>query len=151
MVSPYSATLERKITEVFEHLEADPKRALKVVQKEIESRGKKILPGELLQLRIVRALTLEESNRLGESREEILGVLEEMKKSTVVDHYVLDTFIKTTQRMKDRNFYQQEYFKLIEILHGKNPKDKELTHSLYTGSLMNGQFSTAAKMASKMV
>jgi hypothetical protein len=104
-----------------------------------------------LQLRIVRALTLEESNRLGESREEVLGVLEEMKKSTVVDHYVLDTFIKTTQRMKDRNFYQQEYFKLIEILHGKNPKDKELTHSLYTGSLMNGQFSTAAKMASKMV
>lgn len=36
-------------------------------------------------------------------------------------------------------------------MHGKNPKDKELTHSLYTGSLMNGQFATAAKMASKMV
>jgi hypothetical protein len=31
MVSTYTATLERKITEIFEHLEADPKRALKVV------------------------------------------------------------------------------------------------------------------------
>lgn len=96
MVSAYSATLERKITEIFEHLEADPKRALKVVQKEIEVRGKKILPGELLQLRIVRALTLEESNRITDSREEVFGVLEEMKKSATVDHYVLDTFIKTT-------------------------------------------------------
>lgn len=151
MVSAYSATLERKITEIFEHLEADPKRALKVVQKEIEVRGKKVLPGELLQLRIVRALTLEESNRITESRDEVFGVLEEMKKSATVDHYVLDTFIKTTQRMKDKNLYQQEYFKLIEILHAKNPKDKELTHSLYTGSLVNGNFATAAKMASKMV
>jgi len=53
--------------------------------------------------------------------------------------------------MQERNFYQQEYFKAIEILHGKNPKDKELTHSLYTGSLMNANFATAAKMASKMV
>lgn len=99
MVSTYTATLERKITEVFEHLEADPKRALKVVQKEIESRGKKIQPAELMQLRIVRALVLEETNRVGESREELLSVLDEIKKSSSVDHYVLDTFARTTQRM----------------------------------------------------
>jgi hypothetical protein len=151
MVSSYTQTLERKITEVFEHLEVDPKRALKVVQKEIESRGKKIQPSELTQLRIVRALVLEESNRIAESRSEVLSVLEEIKQITTVDHYVLDTFLKTTARMQERTFYQQEYFKVIEILHGKNPKDKELTHSLYTGSLMNGQFGTAAKMAQKMV
>lgn len=99
MVSTYTATLERKITEVFEHLEADPKRALKVVQKEIESRGKKIQPAELMQLRIVRALVLEETNRVGESRDELLSVLDEIKKSSSVDHYVLDTFARTTQRM----------------------------------------------------
>lgn len=151
MATNYTATLERKITEIFEHLEADPKRALKVVLKEIESRGKKIQAGELMQLRIVKALTLEESNRLVESKDEILSVLDEIRKSTAVDHYVLDTFLRTTQRMQDRNFYQQEYFKVIEILHSKNPKDKELTHSLYTGSLANGNFGTAAKMASKMV
>ena len=106
MVSNYTATLERKITEIFEHLEADPKRALKVVLKEIESRGKKIQPGELMQLRIVKALTLEESNRLAESRDEVLGVLEDIKKMSTVDHYVLDTFLKTSQRMQDRHFYQ---------------------------------------------
>ena len=53
----------------------------------------------------MRALTLEESNRLAESREEVLGVLQELNKSATVDHYVLDTFIKTTQRMKERQFY----------------------------------------------
>lgn len=79
MATSYTATLERKITEIFEHLEADPKRALKVVLKEIESRGKKIQPGELMQLRIVKALTLEECNRLVESKEEILSVLEEIR------------------------------------------------------------------------
>jgi hypothetical protein len=104
-----------------------------------------------MQLRIVRALVFEEINRVSDSRSELLSVLEEIKQSTSVDHYVLDTFLRTTQRMQERNFYQQEYFKAIEILHGKNPKDKELTHSLYTGSLMNGNFSTAAKMAQKMV
>lgn len=76
MVSTYTATLERKITEIFEHLEADPKRALKVVQKEIESRGKKIKPSELQQLCIVRALCLENSNRLAEARSEVLSVLD---------------------------------------------------------------------------
>lgn len=99
MVSSYTQTLERKITEVFEHLEVDPKRALKVIQKEIESRGKKIQPSELTQLRIVRALVLEESNRVAESRSEVLSVLEEIKQITTVDHYVLDTFLKTTARM----------------------------------------------------
>jgi hypothetical protein len=138
MTSTYSATLERKITEVFDHLEVDPKRALKIVLKEIETRGKKIQQAEFMQLRIVKALVLENNNRYSEARQELLGVLDEIKKNNLVDHYVLDTFLKTTSRMQEREHYQQEYFKVIEILHNQNPKDKELTHSLYSGSLING-------------
>lgn len=101
----YTAALERKITEIFEHLEADPKRALKVVQKEIETKGKKIQQSELMQLRIVRGLVLEANNRFSEAKEEVFGVLEEIKKNNLVDHYVLDTFLKTTQRMQERDFF----------------------------------------------
>lgn len=117
MTSTYSATLERKITEVFDHLEVDPKRALKIVLKEIETRGKKIQQAELMQLRIVKALVLENNYRYLEAKEELLGVLDEIKKKNLVDHYVLDTFLKTTSRMQEREHYQQEYFKVIEILH----------------------------------
>jgi len=36
--SQYRFTFERKMHEVFEALELDPKRALKIIQKEIEQR-----------------------------------------------------------------------------------------------------------------
>lgn len=62
--------------EVFEALELDPKRALKIIQKEIEQRSKKIEPSILCSLRIVRAAVLERNNRLDEAREEVFGVLE---------------------------------------------------------------------------
>ena len=105
MTTTYSATLERKLTEVFDHLEVDSKRALKIVLKEIETRGKKIQQAELMQLRIVKALVLENNYRYSEARDELLGVLNEIKKNNLVDHYVLDTFLKTTSRMQEREHY----------------------------------------------
>lgn len=36
--SQYRFTFERKMNEVFEALEVDPKRALKIISKEIEQR-----------------------------------------------------------------------------------------------------------------
>ena len=62
--------------EIFEALELDPKRALKIVQKEIDQRAKKIEPAILGTLRVVRASVLERNNRSEEAREEILGVLD---------------------------------------------------------------------------
>jgi hypothetical protein len=52
-------TFERKVSEIFEFLEIDPKKSLRIVQKEIETKGKKILITELLNLRIVRGIVLE--------------------------------------------------------------------------------------------
>jgi hypothetical protein len=37
----YLQTFERKVSEIFEFLEIDPKKSLRIVQKEIESKGKK--------------------------------------------------------------------------------------------------------------
>jgi hypothetical protein len=120
------------------------------VQKEIDTRGKKIMPSELMQLRIVRGLVLEMTGKLDEAKAEVLGVLKEVKEQALADHYVLDTFLKTTQRMTAREEYIAEYLKVIEILHAKHPKDKELVFTLFNGALSNNQFSMAAKMASKM-
>jgi len=135
--SSYSLTLERKIGEVFEHLEVDAKKALRVIQKEIDTRGKKIMASELMQLRIVRGLVLEMTGKLDEARAEVLGVLKEVKETALADHYVLDTFLKTTQRMTAREEYMAEYLKVIEILHAKHPKDKELVFTLFNGALSN--------------
>ena len=74
--SSYYSTFERKVTEVFEILEIDPKRALKVIQKEIETRGKKLQQQNfMLNLRMVRAMVLDRNSRLEEAREEIMDVI----------------------------------------------------------------------------
>ena len=74
--SSYYSTFERKVTEVFEILEIDPKRALKVIQKEIETRGKKLQQQNfMLNLRMVRAMVLDRNSRLEEAREEIMDVM----------------------------------------------------------------------------
>ena len=79
------------MNEVFEALELDPKRALKIIQKEIDQRGKKIEPTIMLSLRVVRAMVYDKNNRLEEAGEEVLGVLDQIKSSGAVDHYLLDT------------------------------------------------------------
>jgi len=61
------------------------------VQKEIESKGKKILVTELLNLRIVRGIVLERNLKFQEAKEEIMGVFDEMLKNEITDQYVLDT------------------------------------------------------------
>ena len=52
---------------------------------------------------------------------------------------------------EDNKFYMEKYFEVVEHLLTQNPKDKDLTFSMYEGSLQNGNFSMAAKMAAKMV
>ena len=89
--SQYRFTFERKMHEVFEALELDPKRALKIIQKEIEQRGKKIEPMIMHSLKVVRAMVLDRNNRIEEAREEILGVFTAIRESDSVDHYLLDT------------------------------------------------------------
>jgi len=64
--------------EVFEALELDPKRALKIISKEIEQRAKKVDPSILASLKIVKANVLDRNNRFDEAKAEILGVLEQL-------------------------------------------------------------------------
>lgn len=77
--SSYRFTFERKMTEVFEALELDPKRALKIIQKEIEQRGKKIDENIMHSLQVVRAMVLDRNNRLDDARNEIFGVFNAIK------------------------------------------------------------------------
>lgn len=65
--SQYRFIFERKMHEVFEALDLDPKRALKIVQKEIDARAKKVEPSILASLRIVKANVLECNNRFEEA------------------------------------------------------------------------------------
>jgi len=149
--SQYRFIFERKMHEVFEALELDPKRALKIVQKEIESRAKKIEPSILCSLRIVRACVLERNHRLEEAREEVFGVLNQIREQSLVDHHLLDTFKQTTSTMQDGNLFMAKYLEIVEMLHTTNPDDKELTYTVYEGSLQNNRFAKAAKMAARMV
>jgi len=63
----------------------DPKKSLRIVQKEIDTKGKKILLTELLNLRIIRGIVLEKNLKFQESKEEILGVFDDMLKNDVTD------------------------------------------------------------------
>ena len=78
--SQYRFIFERKMNEVFEALELDPKRALKIIQKEVDARQGKIDATIMGSLRVVRALVLDKCRRTEEAKEEILGVLDLMKK-----------------------------------------------------------------------
>ena len=77
--SQYRFKFERKMHEVFTLLEVDPKRALKVVSKEIEQQRNKVDFSILGSLKVVNALCLEYNNRFEEADEEIFGVLRDLK------------------------------------------------------------------------
>ena len=143
-------TYERKVKEIFEFLEVDPKKALKLIQKEIETRAKKILSTELASLKIIRAYILEKNLKIHEARSEVLGVFEELLKNDVVDHYCLDTLMSTICRMLHRDEYVAKYLQLVESLLKNHPKDKDLVQSCYEGSLKSNKFDQVAKIAKKM-
>lgn len=148
--SQYRYIFERKMNEVFEALDLDPRRALKIIQKEIEVRAKKIDATILGSLRVVRAMVLDKCKRIEDAREEIFGVFAMILDTKVVDHYLLDTLSRTCSRMAESKIFMDKYLELVEKLQGLNPDDKELTFALYEGSLQNNKFSKAAKMAAKM-
>ncbi len=79
-----------------------------------------------------------------------MSVFDEIAKNDIVDHYVLDTLVRTASRMTHKTEYMQRYQEVIESLQNNHPKDKELVKSVYEGSLRNNKFSQAAKMASKL-
>jgi hypothetical protein len=149
--SAYAFTFERKVTEIFNFLEVDPKKSLKIVAKEIDTRGKKIMKSELLMLRVIKGVVLERNLRVSEASDEIFGVLDEIEKEKILDHFLLDTLSRSVSRMIHKDAYMARYQTIIENLVNEYPKDKELVYSVYEGSLKNNKFSQAAKMAAKMV
>ena len=46
-------------------------------------------------------MVLDRNNRLQEASDEIFGVLDQIKSSTIVDHYLLDTLQRTGSRMAE--------------------------------------------------
>jgi CRISPR/Cas system-associated endonuclease/helicase Cas3 len=146
----YYHTFERKLRDILYELATDPKKALKAINKEIETRGKKIEPIFMYNLRVVRGLCLDHNSRLEEAREEVLSVFEEVKRDNLVDQYLLETLTRTTAQMKEREFFSGQYLKLIEHLLVGHPQSQELTFTMYDGALKNNDFGVAAKMAGKM-
>ena len=140
--SPYAAIFERKVTEIFDFLDIDPKKALKLTQKEIETRAKRITKAELLMLRVVKAVVLERCLRVGDARSELLSVLDQIEQENVLDHYLLDTLQRSVARMTvtHREEYLTRYQSVIERLVNEHPKDKELVRAVYDGSLRSNKF-----------
>lgn len=89
--SAYSVIFERKVNEIFTFLEVDPKKSLRLITKEIDTRAKKIEKHELLQLQVIKGVVLEKCVRVAEARDTILGVLNEIEQHKILDHYLLDT------------------------------------------------------------
>ena len=82
---------------------------MKLIQKEIETRAKKILSTELASFKIIRAFILEKNLKIHESRSEVLGVFKELMKNDIVDHYCLDTLMSSIYRMLHRDEYVAKY------------------------------------------
>ena len=118
----------------------DPKKALKLIQKEIEVRAKKISPTEMASLKIIRALCLEKNIKIDEAKADVFGVFDELTKIDVVDHYCLDTLMSTCSRMIHREDYMTRYLQLVESLLTNHPKDKDLIKSCYEESIKNNKF-----------
>ena len=89
----------------------------------------------MLSLRLVRALVLERNNRAEEAREEVLGVLAEIKSNDMTDGCLLETYTRTASRMQDRKLFMAKYLEVVEYLLTKKPQDKDLAFTMYEGSL----------------
>ena len=116
-------------------LDIDPKRALKLIQQEIDKRGKKLEPVLMLNLKLVLALVLERNNRAEDAREEVLGVLKEIRENDISDHYLLGAFSRYISRMQDRELFAARYLEVVEHLLSKKPQDKDLAFTMYEGAL----------------
>ena len=108
---------------------------MKTIQKEIDSRGKKLESGWLFALRVVRAVVLERNNRFEESREEIFGVLSNIKENEISDNMTIDTIKRFIMKMQDRKLFMPKYLEIIEFLIAKNPQDQQLVLAMYEGCL----------------
>ena len=102
-------------------LDIDPKRALKLIQKEIDNRGKKLEPVLMLNLKLVLALVLERNNRADDARDEVLGVLKEIRENDLSDPYLLGAFSRYVARMQDRSLFTAKYLEVVEYLLSKKP------------------------------
>ena len=102
-------------------LDIDPKRALKLIQKEIDNRGKKLEPVLMLNLKLVLALVLERNNRADDARDEVLGVLKEIRENDISDPYLLGAFSRYVARMQDRSLFTAKYLEVVEYLLSKKP------------------------------
>jgi Zn-dependent metalloprotease len=92
-------SFERKAQEILEQLELDPKKALKIVNKEVEQKGKKGQPVDMLMLRIIRALVYEKNMRAEEASDEMFGVLTEIQTGKIANLILLETLSRTVNRM----------------------------------------------------
>ena len=149
-ITPYQQGFERKVKEIYETLEVDAKKALKLVQKELEGKQKK-QPIDMLMIRIVRAYVCERNLRQEEAMQEMFGVLSEIQTHKLVNHYLIDTFAMTAGLMNGAAELMERFIVVIEELHAANPKDKELVNIVYEVCLCEGKYDKAAKMASKLV
>ena len=104
----------------------------------------------MLNLKLVLALVLERNNRVDDARDEVLGVLKEVRENDISDHYLLSAFSRYVARMQDRSLFTAKYLEVVEYLLSKKPQDKDLVFTMYEGSLQNNNFNMAAKMAGKM-
>lgn len=65
-ITPYQQGFERRTKEIYETLEVDARKALKLVQKELDGKQKK-QPIDVLMIRIVRAYVCERNLRQEEA------------------------------------------------------------------------------------
>ena len=77
-------------------------------------------------LRVVRAVVLERNVKVSEARAEVMGVLDEIEKSSLLDHCLLETITRSVARMIHCDEYMARYLQIIESLVNEHPKDKEL-------------------------
>ena len=64
---------------------------------------------------------LERNNRAEDARDEVLGVLKEIKENVIVDHYLLGAFSRYVSRMQDKEFFTAKYLEVLEYLLSKKP------------------------------
>lgn len=96
-------------------------------------------------------MVLERNVRVSDAKDEIMGVLAEIEREKLLDHYLLDTIQRTVARMIHAEEYLARYMEIIEVLVQEHPKDKELVAAVFEGSLKNNKFAQAAKMAAKLL
>ncbi len=136
---------ERKISQIYESLEInDFKKAMRSINT-LMDKAKKSRP-ELLFIRVTKAYVLDKQNKIMEAAKEVDQIIEEIKNNNIIDKHLID---QSEMLLREMGMFNK-LLTVLEELHKKNPKEKQLAEYLFNAYCQTNNFFKMNLMAKKL-